>query len=85
MPVPMLQLSLRDNGPLRIPVRGLKPTATIKSRSATNAMVWTWNSFPMSHLHQSGTNTVGLASITSGIGPTVIDSLILRRTQAQWI
>jgi hypothetical protein len=35
MPVLMLQLSLRDNVPLRIPFRGLKPTATIKSRSAT--------------------------------------------------
>jgi hypothetical protein len=31
----MLQLSLRDNVPLRIPFRGLKPTATIKCRSAT--------------------------------------------------
>jgi hypothetical protein len=31
----MLQLSLRDNVPLGIPFRGLKPTATIKSRSAT--------------------------------------------------
>jgi hypothetical protein len=35
MPVLMLQLSLRDNVPLRIPFRGLKPTATFKSRSAT--------------------------------------------------
>jgi hypothetical protein len=35
MPVLMLQLSLRDKVPLRIPFRGLKPTATIKSRSAT--------------------------------------------------
>jgi hypothetical protein len=32
----------------------------------------------MSRLHQSGTDTVGLTSITSGLVPTVIDSLIRR-------
>jgi hypothetical protein len=35
----------------------------------------------MSRLQQSGTNTVGLTSIKSGLVPTVIDSLILNASR----
>jgi hypothetical protein len=51
MPVLMIQMSLRDTVTLRIPFRGLKPTATIKIRSATKCNGLELELLSMSHLH----------------------------------